>query len=71
MFLQSAEYENQLASVIGLDPLITLGLATFACAGLGWLAGPFFGGAIFGVLNRRVRPQMIAVSSWVDCEEVG
>jgi import inner membrane translocase subunit TIM23 len=63
VFLSNQEYENVIASYFGFDPLMTLGLATLACGGLGWLVGPFFGNAAFNLLHRRIRTQIVAVRS--------
>lgn len=43
---------------IPLDPFITLGLITFTCGGVGWLAGPIVGTAVFNWRNRKFRGQM-------------
>ncbi|KAF8866656.1 Pam17-domain-containing protein [Acephala macrosclerotiorum] len=43
---------------IPLDPFITLGLITFTCGGVGWLAGPIVGTAAFNWRNRKFRGQM-------------
>jgi hypothetical protein len=48
--------------MFGLDPLVVLGLTTFACGGVGWLVGPFFGSALFNVAYRGLRRQIVAVS---------
>lgn len=39
-----------------------LGLATAASGAVGWLLGPFVGNAVFGVMWRRSRLQIAAVS---------
>jgi import inner membrane translocase subunit TIM23 len=49
---------DALVSQIPLDPFITLGLITFTCGGLGWLAGPVVGTAVFNWRNRKFRAQM-------------
>jgi import inner membrane translocase subunit TIM23 len=51
-------YAEPLVQQVPLDPFFTLGLMTFACAGLGWLIGPSIGGEIFYVINRRFKMQM-------------
>ncbi|KAK2796732.1 TIM23 complex component [Onygenales sp. PD_10] len=38
-----------IAQMLGLDPLITLGLGTAACAALGWLLGPVVGSAMWNL----------------------
>lgn len=43
---------------IPLDPILTLGLMTFACVGMGWLVGPSIGSQVFYALNRRHKKQM-------------
>lgn len=48
--------------VFGLDPFVVLGLTTAGFGAIGWLAGPFVGGAAFNVLNRRFRGQIAEVS---------
>ena len=49
---------DALVSQIPLDPFITMGLITFACGGIGWLAGPILGTAVFNWRNRKFRVQM-------------
>jgi len=44
---------------IPLDPFVTLGLMTLACAGMGWLVGPSIGNQVFYLLNHRYKAQMI------------
>jgi mitochondrial import inner membrane translocase subunit TIM23 len=56
--LLSTGLAEQFVTQIPLDPFITLGLMTFACAGLGWLIGPSIGSEFFYLLNRGVREQM-------------
>lgn len=51
-------YAEPLVQQVPLDPFLTLGLMTFACAGLGWLIGPSIGGEIFYLINRRFKLQM-------------
>ncbi|KAI9158160.1 Presequence translocated-associated motor subunit PAM17 [Paramyrothecium foliicola] len=51
-------YAEPLVQQVPLDPFFTLGLMTFACAGLGWLIGPSIGSEIFYVINRRFKVQM-------------
>jgi import inner membrane translocase subunit TIM23 len=63
VFITSQEYEDVIAGYFGFDPLMTLGLATLACGGLGWLIGPFFGNAVFNLLHRRIRTQLVLVRS--------
>ncbi|MCJ1354042.1 MAG: TIM23 complex component [Icmadophila ericetorum] len=46
--------------IFGLDPIAVLGLATLACGGVGWLLGPFWGGAVFRWWYRGVGGEMAA-----------
>ncbi|TKA43130.1 hypothetical protein B0A54_06078 [Friedmanniomyces endolithicus] len=41
------------AQISGIDPIFVLGISTMAVAGGGWLCGPTFGGAAFGVWAGR------------------
>lgn len=45
---------------IPMDPIFSLGLLTMACAGLGWLAGPSLGSALFHLFRRGVKRPMAA-----------
>lgn len=54
-------YDGTLAATIGLDPIITTGLATAAMLTVGWLVGPFFSNAVFNVRNRAIAPQIAQV----------
>jgi len=48
------------AQMSGLDPMIVLGISTFAVAGVGWLAGPSIGNQLFGFwAGRRGWNQLI------------
>ncbi|EPE28083.1 hypothetical protein GLAREA_04874 [Glarea lozoyensis ATCC 20868] len=49
---------DKLVSQFPIDPFISLGLITFACGGLGWLAGPVVGNAMFNWRNKKFRGQM-------------
>jgi Mitochondrial import protein Pam17 len=60
--LQHQDVEQFGAQMFGLDPLIVLGMTTFAFGGVGWLIGPFFGSALFNVAYRGLRKQIVAVS---------
>lgn len=48
-----------LVAQVPLDPLVTLGLMTMGCAGMGWLVGPSIGNQIFYLMNRRYKTQMV------------
>lgn len=54
--LSTQDLESLGAQVMGLDPFIVLGLAVAACGAAGWLAGPFFGNAVWGMIYRRYTP---------------
>jgi len=56
---QNPELEAKVSPLIGLDPLITMGIMTFACGAAGWLIGPFIGGAMFSLRYRSFN-RMIA-----------
>lgn len=55
------EVETLASQVIGLDPLITMGLIVVATAASGWLIGPFFGNAIFNLRYRSLRVPIMEV----------
>lgn len=44
---------------IPLDPFVTLGLMTLACAAMGWLVGPSIGNQVFYLMNHRLKGQMM------------
>ncbi|PLB41577.1 presequence translocated-associated motor subunit PAM17 [Aspergillus candidus] len=54
-FLSTQDLESLGAQVMGLDPFIVLGMATAACGAAGWLAGPFVGNGVWGLVNRRFK----------------
>lgn len=41
-----------------IDPMIALGLLTFAAGGAGWLAGPIVGTGVFKMMNGKFNTQM-------------
>lgn len=49
-------------TIMGMDPLIMMGLATIASGAAGWLVGPAIGGAAFNVVKSRYRQQIAQVS---------
>ncbi|RYO97629.1 hypothetical protein DL764_007266 [Monosporascus ibericus] len=49
-----------LVNNIPMDPFFSLGLLTLAFSGLGWLAGPVLGSAIFHLFRRGVKQPMAA-----------
>jgi len=56
--LSSQEVDSLGAQMLGLDPIIVLGLSTVACGLVGWLIGPFFGNAVFNLWYKNLRPQI-------------
>lgn len=48
---------------IPLDPFVTLGIMTLACAGMGWLVGPSIGNQVFYLMNHRFKAQMMQKES--------
>jgi hypothetical protein len=57
------DIEAKISPVLGLDPLITMGILTFACGAGGWLIGPFIGGAMFSLRYRSMTRMIAEVSS--------
>ncbi|KAK2832032.1 hypothetical protein FQN49_006918 [Arthroderma sp. PD_2] len=53
--LATQNLENLGAQIMGFDPLIVLGLATAASGALGWLAGPFLGNGLWGLVYRKYK----------------
>ncbi|KAI5474778.1 mitochondrial import protein Pam17 [Pseudohyphozyma bogoriensis] len=39
--------------IMGIEPVYAYGIATLACVGLGWLAGPTVGNTVWKVSHRR------------------
>ncbi|KAH8891817.1 Pam17-domain-containing protein [Thozetella sp. PMI_491] len=62
MFLLTGIAEPMVTQ-IPLDPIVTMGLMTFACAGLGWLVGPSLGSFGFYMLNSKFKAQMAVKES--------
>lgn len=58
--LLSTGLAEPLVVQVPLDPFISLGLMTLACAAMGWLVGPSLGSQAFYLVNRRLKPQMMA-----------
>jgi import inner membrane translocase subunit TIM23 len=48
-----------IGKIIPLDPFVSMGIATFGAALLGWLIGPFFGNAVWQALHRRVAAEFM------------
>ncbi|KAM5431416.1 TIM23 complex component [Microsporum ferrugineum] len=53
--LATQNLESLGAQIMGFDPLIVLGLATAASGALGWLAGPFLGNGLWGLVYRKYK----------------
>ncbi|KAK3192374.1 TIM23 complex component [Lecanicillium sp. MT-2017a] len=61
--LLSTGMAEPLVMQVPLDPFVTLGLMTMACAGMGWLVGPSMGNQVFYLMNRRYKSQMMEKES--------
>ena len=61
--ISQQDIERLGTQVLGLDPIIFVGAATVACGAVGWLIGPFAGGAVFAMRWRGLRGEMAAVST--------
>ena len=61
--LSQQDIERLGTQVLGLDPIIFVGVVTIACGAVGWLIGPFAGGAVFAMRWRGWRGEMAAVST--------
>lgn len=48
-YLATQDLDAWAAQMTGMDPMIVLGLATFAAGGAGWLAGPMLGTPVFRI----------------------
>ncbi|KAJ9645357.1 TIM23 complex component [Coniosporium tulheliwenetii] len=53
--LSTKDIDAMGSQILGLDPIIVLGMSTIACTVVGWLIGPFFGNAVFNVWYRGLR----------------
>jgi import inner membrane translocase subunit TIM23 len=63
--LAEQDFDSWGAQISGLDPVIVLGISTFAIAAGGWLCGPSFGTAGFTLwAGRRGWTKFIAQVSW-------
>ncbi|KAI0482288.1 Pam17-domain-containing protein [Xylariaceae sp. FL0804] len=60
--LFSVDMESMLGKV-PMDPFFALGLMTMGFAGLGWLAGPSLGNAVFYAAKRGIKQPMAAKES--------
>ena len=57
------QYLDKLATLTGLDPMITFILSGIGSAAVGWLSGPVLGSAVFRLFHRKVQGQMAEVSN--------
>lgn len=51
--IAQADFDTWGAQISGLDPIVVLGISTFAVAAGGWLCGPSFGNLMFSLWARR------------------
>lgn len=51
------ELADEITKLAPIDPAISLGILTFATALFGWLIGPFFGNALWGMFHRARLPE--------------
>jgi len=63
------DIEAKVGPLIGLDPLITMGIMTFACGAAGWLVGPFIGAAVFGMRTRSMSKLIAEVRPFEQYEQ--
>ncbi|ODM15366.1 Presequence translocated-associated motor subunit pam17, mitochondrial [Aspergillus cristatus] len=52
-YLSTQDIESLGAQVMGLDPIVVLGMSTMACGAVGWLLGPFVGNGLWSLVNRK------------------
>lgn len=60
--IATQDLESLGVQVMGLDPIVVLGMATAACGAVGWLLGPFLGNGLWGLVNRRNKMSVLIVS---------
>ena len=48
-------------TLFGIDPMMALGISTMGAGALGWLIGPFAGNAIFNLMHRKVKNDILVV----------
>lgn len=59
--LSGQDLEKLGSILFGIDPIMAMGLSSVGCGALGWLLGPFAGGAVFGLWYRRLAPEIALV----------
>lgn len=53
-FMQGG-YDATLSASLGIDPILAAGFSTIGFMAMGWLIGPFFGGALFNARYAGIR----------------
>ena len=48
-------------TLFGIDPMMALGISTMGAGALGWLIGPFAGNAVFNLMHRKVKNDILVV----------
>lgn len=61
-WLSTQDLDSLGVQVMGLDPIVVLGIATATCGAVGWLLGPFVGNAVWGLVYRRYKMSVTIVS---------
>lgn len=61
-YLSTQDIESLGAQVMGLDPIVVLGMSTMACGAVGWLLGPFVGNGLWSLVNRKYTAAFARVS---------
>lgn len=62
-FLAQQNLQQLGQTFFGLDPFMVMGILTVAFAGVGWLAGPLAGSAVFRTMYRQQAGEMALVSA--------
>lgn len=58
MFLSTQpEMADEVTKLIPMDPVISMGIITFAATLLGWLIGPVFGNTVWKLFHRSRLPE--------------
>ncbi|KAF2013638.1 hypothetical protein BU24DRAFT_424637 [Aaosphaeria arxii CBS 175.79] len=60
-FIQGG-YDSILSAQLGIDPILTAGFTSIGLLAVGWLIGPFFGGAVFNMRYASLRGDIVNVS---------
>ena len=59
--LSGQDLEKLGSILFGIDPIMAMGLSSVGCGAVGWLLGPFAGGAVFGLWYRKLAPEIALV----------